>query len=341
MKTVKAAFIGLGSVNRNLLQILSDKSEILRKQYGLRFSIVCVADSTGVAVDTDGFDAAAICAHKKRGKSVKALQGFEKNALVKDVLKNLDYDILFEASPVNLKTGGPALALCEATLSRGLSVVLANKGPIVVAYKKLHQLARTNGAELRYSATVCGGLPILSIGTRDMICGQVEKLSGVFNATSNFILESMVAGRTYAAALKEAQERGVAEADPSLDVDGKDTAFKLLIIANTIMGANISLSDIEITGITGITEVMLKKEEKKGNTIKLLAQYENGKYTVKPTILKQSEFLAQCNGWEMGVEIHSDIYGIGYYKLWEREPIPTAASMMRDAVNIFAEIGVE
>ena len=87
MKTVKAAFIGLGSVNRNLLQILSDKSEILRKQYGLRFSIVCVADSTGVAVDTDGFDAAAICAIKNAVKVLKHCRGSKKTRLLRMFLK--------------------------------------------------------------------------------------------------------------------------------------------------------------------------------------------------------------------------------------------------------------
>ena len=114
------------------------------------------------------------------------------------------------------------------------------------------------------------------------------------------------------------------------------SSFKLLIIVNSVLKIDISLDDIEVEGISAITPRMLRTEYEADNTIKLVATAENGVYTVKPTVIARESFLGSCDGWEMGVEIHSDIYGISYHKLYEKEPIPTAASMMRDAVNIYS-----
>lgn len=332
---IKTAMIGLGSVNQNLLNILADKRDRLRRDYNLEFVIVAVADSSGVAVKADGLDPLAVKAHKMAGKSVSSLEGYAPSASVLDILDVTDCDLLFEASPVDLKSGGVGLSICRKALLMGTSVVLANKAPIVLAFKELHQLADEGRASLKYSATVCGGLPVLNIGKRDLIAGDILKLQGVFNGTSNFILDSMADDHGFDAALREAQDIGAAEADPSLDIGGWDTANKLLIIANSIMGADITLEDITVEGIEGIDPDMLVQEKRRGNAVKLVASAEDGVFSVGPKVLPQSDFLSQCTGWEMAVEIHTDIYGIGYYKLWEREPIPTAGSMLRDALHIF------
>ena len=334
---MKVALIGLGNVNRNLLNILVLKKERLLQEHGVEFQIVLIADSSGVASNAEGYDPATVLAAKEAGTPVLDMAGALPGQSVTEVLSNTACDLVFEASPVDLKTGGPGLAVARAALSNGMSVVLANKGPIVLAFEELHQLAAEKGVGLKYSATVCGGLPILNIGTRDMITADITKLRGIFNSTSNFILDEMAEGRSYDDALAETQRRGIAEADPSLDVGGWDTANKLLLIVNTILGANITLKDIDVTGVTDITPEYLRTEKDKGNVVKLVASAEGGNYSVSPMALPETDFLAHCSGWEMGVEMHTDIYGINYHKLWEREPTPTAASMLRDAVHIFAE----
>lgn len=336
---INAALMGLGSVNRNLLTILADKAAVLRRDHGIGFRIVLVADSKGVAVDPDGFDPADLAARKAAGGSTADLAGYRGAVPVESLLAAADVELVFEASPVDLRTGGPGLALTRAALGQGISVVLANKGPVVLAFRELHETAARTGAGLKYSATVCGGLPVLNIGRRDMIAGEILRLRGVFNATTNFILDQMAAGAAYGDALAEAQRRGIAEADPSLDVEGWDTANKLLIIANSLLGAGISLADIEVTGIAGVTAERIAAEAARGNVIRLVASAEAGRYAVAPAALPAADFLAQCKGWEMAVEMHTDIYGITYHKLWEREPTPTAASMLRDAVHIFAVPG--
>ena len=148
----------------------------------------------------------------------------------------------------------------------------------------------------------------------------------------------METGTSFEAALAEAQERGIAEADPTLDINGWDTANKLVIIANSILGIDAKLSDITVKGIGEITAAQLQGKLQQGQTIKLVAcalKTAHGyRLSVSPTTLEQSDFLAGCNGWEMGIEIETDIYGTLYHKIWEDSPIPTAAAMLRDAINL-------
>lgn len=340
VRTIDTALIGLGNVNRNFLRILEMKQTELARRYGLAFRIVGVADSSGVAVNPDGFDPATTRQAKEVGHPVRDLPGFVAGASPADVLSTLACDLVLEASPVNLTTGEPGLGVARAALKRGIPVVLANKGPLVLAYRELHELAAATGAGLAFSATVCGALPVINIGRRDLIAAEIQALRGIFNATTNFILAEMATGRSYADALAEAQRRGIAETDPTLDVEGWDTANKLVIVANSVLGMDATLADVSVTGITGVTAAHLEAEEASGSTIKLLATAEKrgADYTlaVKPTVVASDSFLGQCNGWEMGIEIQSDLYGRMYHKIWEREPLPTAAAMLRDAVNLLA-----
>ena len=336
-RLIRTTLVGLGNVNRNLLTILASKKVRLLEEYGLEFRIVCVADSSGVALNSLGYDPELLCQEKAAGKQVREMSGYSGSLRVTDVIEDQTCDLVMEASPVNLEHGDPGLTITRAALGNGISVVLANKGPLVLAFQELRQLARENLCGLRYSATVCGGLPVINIGQRDMVAADIELLRGIFNSTCNFILDEMATGRSYDDALLEAQRRGIAEADPALDVEGWDTANKLSIIANSILGMSVTLDDIQVTGITELTQEFIIAEKARGRRVKLVAQAKDGKLTVGPICLPESDFLAHCDGWEMGVEIHSDIYGKMYHKLWEREPIPTAASMLRDAVNIFGD----
>jgi homoserine dehydrogenase len=246
--------------------------------------------------------------------------------------------MLLEASPLDLDTGEPGVSNCRTALDHGLHLVLANKGPLVLAHEALDRLATDAGVGMLYSATFCGGLPVLNIVRRDMVCGQVLSFRGIFNGTTNFILDEMLGGRAYADALREAQERGIAEADPSLDVGGWDTASKLVIAANSIRDSMITLSDVEVRGIEDVQAEQLQQCRRDGQALKLVATAERTDaqwtFRVEPTPVPVASFLGGCTGWEMAVEIESDIYGRTFHKLWEREPVPTAASMLRDAVHL-------
>lgn len=338
-KVIATAMLGLGNVNRNFLKILEMKADQLFTQYGLTFRIVCVADSSGVAINANVFDPAQLRQFKETGGRIRQLTEFLPNRTAVDALAMVPCDLVLEASPVDLKTGEPGLSVTRAALQRGISVVLANKGPLVLAFRELHELAAASGAGLAFSATVCGALPVINIGQRDLIAAEITLLRGIFNSTSNFILEEMTQGRSYADALVEAQQRGIAETDPSLDVEGWDTANKLVIIANSFLGSHARLADVTVEGITQISSTQLQAALAADSNIKLVASAQKTvdgyRLAVAPAILPKRDFLAGCSGWEMGIEIHSDLYGKQFYKLWEREPLPTAAAMLRDAVNLF------
>jgi len=343
-RIITTALIGLGNVNRSFLTLLETKADLLASQYSLAFRIVGVADSSGVATNQAGFDPVQLRQFKENGGRVQQLAEFLPNCTPADLLADLTCDLVLEASPVDLRTGEPGLGATRAALRRGISVVLANKGPLVLAFGELHQLAAASGAGLAFSATVCGALPVINIGRRDLIAAKISRLQGIFNSTSNFILEEMVQGRPYAEALAEAQRRGIAETDPTLDVEGWDTANKLVIIANSFLGIDATLADVTVQGITAITPAELYTAVAENQTIKLVATAQaNGdsyQLSVAPTRLPNTDFLAGCQGWEMGVEIETDIYGTMRYKIDERSALPTAAAMLRDAVNLFTRVGV-
>jgi homoserine dehydrogenase len=332
--------MGLGNVNRNFLRILEMKAGRLAAQYGLAFRVVAVADSSGVAVNAAGFDPGATRQAKEAGVRVADLPGHQPGATPGELAATLAYDLLLEASPVDLQHGEPGLGVTRAALRRGRAVVLANKAPLALAFGELHDLAATHGGRLSYSATVCGALPVINIGQRDLVAADVRHLRGIFNSTSNFVLSEMAAGRAYTEALAEAQRRGIAETDPSLDVEGWDTANKLVIIANSFLGVRVTLADVAVTGITQLMPEELAAAAAQGAVIKLVASAtadgsDGYRLAVRPETLPAADFLATCGGWEMGIEIRSDLYGLMFHKIWEREPLPTAAAMLRDAVNLW------
>ncbi len=310
----------------------------MARDYGLRFEILAVADSSGSATREGGFDLESLLAAKSAGGAVRDLEDGRAETGLAAVLPDLGCDLVFEASPLNLETGGVGLEIARAAFERGVSVVLANKGPLVVAFAELEELAHQNQAGLAYSATVCGGLPVLAVGRRDLIAGEIRSLRGIFNSTSNFVLESLSRGASLERAVGEARRRGIAEADPSLDLGGWDTAAKLTIVANSLLDAGIGLDQVEVTGLEDLDPELPAREAANGRAVRLMAEAADGRYRVEPQVLPLTDFLGACAGWEMGVELETDIYGVLSLKLWEREPVPTAAAMMRDAVQLFGPV---
>ncbi len=338
--TIPCALIGLGHVGRSFLRILETKAPGLAERYGLVLRPTLVADSSGVALRPQGFEPGTLRAHKEAGGRVADLEEYLPNASAEELLESSGCRLLLDASPVNLETGEPGLPLVRRALSLGIPCVLANKAPLVLAFQELERLAREHAAGLAFSATVCGALPVINIGRRDLIAGEIALFQGILNSTTNFILTEMTLGRSYAEALAEAQRRGIAEADPTLDVEGWDAANKLVIVANAVLGYPARLEEVRVEGITGLTPEHLDMLSGEGKVIKLLAsaqRQEDGSYRlqVAPTELPLFSFLGGCAGWEMGVEFHSDLYGRMYHKIWERDPLPTAAAMLRDAVNLW------
>jgi homoserine dehydrogenase len=180
---------------------------------------------------------------------------------------------------------------------------------------------------------------VVNIGRRDLAGCEIRSVRGIFNSTSNSILAAMARGGSYAEALRQAQLDGIAEADPSLDVEGWDTANKLVIIANSILHQPAALAEVTpVIGITTITPEDIRQGAVRGEVVKLVATAtrKDSGYTlsVKPEWLPEGDFLAGVSGWEMGIVFDTDIMGLQQFKVDERGPIPTAAAMLRDVINV-------
>jgi homoserine dehydrogenase len=258
-----------------------------------------------------------------------------------ELVRQVQADVLCEASPVNLGDGEPGMSCMRAAMDKGMHVVTPNKGPLVLAYPGLTALARERGVELRFCGTVAGGLPAINMGQRDMAGATIYQLEALPNLTTSFILDKMSQGQSYAQALAEAQAQGCAEADPSLDVEGWDAANKLVILANSVLGVPATLDDVAVQGITGVTAADLERARTEGNVIKLVASAvrqaeEAYTLTVAPTPLPLAHPLARLSGQQMGIVYHTDIYGTISAAILEEEPVPSAATMLRDLLSIYA-----
>jgi homoserine dehydrogenase len=239
----------------------------------------------------------------------------------------------------NLKDGEPGVSIIREALARKMNVVTANKGPLVMAYQELFALARQNGVKLFHSATVCGGLPVVNLGHRDLGTCEITRFEGVVNGTTNHILDAIANGETFEGALKHMQDGGHAEADPSLDVDGWDAANKLVIVANACLDRPTKLADVRVEGIRNVTPEMLNQARENGQVIKLVAravkELGTWKLTVRPEYLDMSHPLAFIPGGYMGVLYETDINGEIFARIKEENPYPTAAAVLRDVVNLY------
>ena len=262
----KVTLLGFGTVGQGLAQALAEKKSYLEER-GLSFDLVAVADSRSQAVDAGGLDPMSLIDRKRSSGRVG-----DSPQSVLDMIREVDSDVVVEVTPGNPKNGEPALSHIREALRLSRHVVSANKMPLALHFAELKGMAQS-GVALRYSACVGGGIPMLETGTACRQAEEVMAIDGVLNATSNFILTKMQEeGSDYASALREAQSLGYAEADPSLDVDGFDAAAKLVILADHVMGRNLTLADVRpMLGIRDTSLQDIRRARSKGSFIRPLA----------------------------------------------------------------------
>lgn len=340
MRTVRFLLNGIGQVGRRFLEIVSEKRELLRERYGLELVLVGCADRGGVACDPSGLCLESILQQKRAGGSVGRLPGVgQANVAAETMVRTVPAELLIEASPANLQTGQPGLGCIEAALSRGMDVVTANKSPLALAFPRLAEISARSGGRMRFSATVGGGLPAVNLGRRDLAGAQIERLEAILNLTSHAILCRMEQGATFEQALAEMQAAGHAEADPRLDIDGWDAAEKLVILAWSVLGHPASLADVAVQGISGIDPDTLRRARSRGQAIRPLALAERTgqgyRLAVGPVALPEHHPLARLGPEQMGIVYHTDIAGVLAASIVETTPLPTAAAVLRDVLELY------
>lgn len=340
---IRLVLVGFGNVGQALAGILRDHAGRLERQYGVRFELVAVADIGGAVVSDAPLPPEGLLEAVRSTGTVATYPVLgEPGAPALEAIQRASADVLVEASPTNVVDGEPALTHIRAALERGMHVVTANKGPLVVAFDELRRLASTRGRRLFYGPATAAALPTVSVGTYELAGSQVQRIEGILNGTTNFILSKMRdEGVTYEEALVEAQRLGIAETDPTLDVEGYDTANKLLVLANSLMEGSLRLANVERTGITALTPAEVRSARDAGTSLKLVgaAYREHGELraVVKPVRLEKGHPLAAIDGSEKGVTFHTDLLGTITVTGGASGRIPAAAAILRDLLNLVRE----
>jgi homoserine dehydrogenase len=271
---MRLAIMGAGAVGRAVADLASD--------YG--HEVVAIADSSGAVIERGGVSVSDAF-------ETKAATGAIGSAAPAAVL-DADYDVLVEATPTTLGDAEPGFGNLAAALERDKHVVLANKGPIAERYDEVMTLAADSAGEVRFEATVGGAIP--AIATIEGVGpSRVTALRGVLNGTANFILTRMAKeGLSYEHVLAEAQDLGVAEADPSFDVEGTDAALKGTIVANVLDEGGYTLADATVEGITDLPTNALDLAAEDGRTIRLIVEVTPAGVKVGPRLVPEHDTLA-------------------------------------------------
>jgi homoserine dehydrogenase len=260
------ALLGFGNVGRAFVRYL----EATADERSVRLHVRAVADSSGGLFLNEDSTIERAIAHKESGRTLRELAPSEARRCADEFIRALPsagISILVESLPTNITNGQPALDLITAALAQGTDVVTVDKGPLVHGFDSLGAASQKGAAQLGYSGTTGVSVPQEVTGDR------VLEIRGVLNGTTNYILTEMQQHqRSFYEALATAQADGLAEPDPSLDLQGWDTASKILILANSLMSANARLAEVSRTGIGLQTESLIRVARDSGRVVRLVGR---------------------------------------------------------------------
>ena len=336
------ALIGFGNVARALARLLLRKEDLLKSQYDITFSFTGISTGRhGFAVNPDRLDINKALELVESGKSITSLSTFQVNNSL-EVIQHSSAHVMFENSPVNTQTGQPALDHLRSALELGMHAITANKGPVVYGYRELTGLAKSKGKTFGFESTVLGGSPVFSVFRETFPLAELSSFKGILNATTNIILSRMENGESYDDAVKYCQSIGVAETDPTNDVDGWDAAIKVAALITVLMDTPFTAQQVNPTGIRGITPEMIAKAKAEGKRYKLVCSAEKIGHQmsarVAPELVNASSPLYGMMNSSTGVSFRTDVLPDYSIIVSEREgmtggPIETAYGLFADFVN--------
>jgi homoserine dehydrogenase len=330
-RVVRIAFLGFGTVNRALHALLARRRDALVQEHGIE----CVV--TGVASRRLGWRAGM-------GLDPLAPAGVE-CAGVGEWLVASAPDVVFEAIALDPYAGQPALDYLCAALAHGAHAVSANKGPLVHGYRALSRLAAARGAGYRFESAVMDGAPVFSLARDCLPLAGLTAVRGVFTSTATVVLEAVERGLTIADGITEAQQLGIAEADPSYDVDGWDTAVKLCAVGNVLLGAELRPRDVVREGIAALTADAVRRAAAEGSPIRLVGEVERDasgavRARVAPRRCAPDGVLGVPRGATLVMHYEAEVFP-GGLTVSSRDPDPTttAYGMLADLVGLLGVLG--
>ena len=336
--------VGFGGVARRFVRLLREREDQLARECDLSARVVAVATARhGCLVDPGGIDAVRAADLVGAGKPLSELGTgagtVAANAL--EVIARTPGDgrtVMVETTVLDIQAGEPAVSHIRAAFERRQHVITANKGPIACAYRALRTEATWRGVEFFFEGTVLDGIPVFNLVRETLPVVRVTGFRGVVNTTANFALEAMEGGQELAQAIANMQRAGIAEADPSMDIDGWDAAAKAAALVNVLMDGDLRPADVRRTGIRGLSAAQVRDARAAGRRYKLVssAWMEGGgiRAEVSPEQLPAEDPLAQLRGLDNALLLKTDL--LGDIVITERDGTltETAFALLTDLVAV-------
>ena len=310
---LRLAVIGFGNVGQEFARLLLSKRDWLLRAKGLDVEVLAIATrNKGPLISKKSLDLEKALAEIKKG----SLRGYgpESTGLsVPEIIESCDADVMVELTTLEVKSGQPAIDHIKSAMDVGMDVITANKGPLAFAYEDLRDRARSRGVHFRFEGTVMDGTPIFSLVERTLPGCQVVGLEGIVNSTTNYILTEMSKGKPLNEAVREAQRKGIAEADPSLDIDGWDAAAKITALANVLMDAGLDPTKVHRRGIREVTSTTIAEAAGQDKKVKLIARAkgagESVRLEVGPELVGPDSPFWSVEGTSSALTIRTDLMG--------------------------------
>lgn len=315
MAQYNIALIGFGGVNRALAQLVAERNDRWQAELGFGLNIVAVTDlHLGSVISANGIDARMLVETKFEKGGFARLSGGSAEADNETVIRETPADIIVEATFTNAVTGEPAVSHCRWALESGKHVVTTNKGPVALAARELEALARSRNVCFEYEGAVMSGTPVIRMARTTLAGAGLTGFEGILNGTSNFVLGRMEAGLGFSEAVVQAQALGYAEADPTADVEGHDVRLKVVILANELLGANLTPADVFCEGISALGSEDIAAaagEEARWKLVGTAARTQDGriKASVAPRRFPLDHPLAGVNGATNAISFATELLG--------------------------------
>jgi homoserine dehydrogenase len=325
--------IGFGVVGQSLVKLLLSHSTDLYNEYGIKPKVVACADHGGIVTCNQGLDLERLLNVKKKKNSVKQYGSSIEPTGIMDIVENMDAEVVIELTPTNIITGEPGRSHIITAMKSGKNVITVNKGPLALEFPSLMELAKYNRIAFKFSGTVGGGTPILEFAKRCLNGDRILSFEGILNGTTNYILSKMYEGLNFSEALIDASEKGYAEKDPTLDIDGYDAVAKLVIASNFVMNLKSTMDDVQRTGIREVQATQVDNERKKGNAVKLIATCDGKKLVVGPKPVSIKDPIC-VNGTLNAITFRCQHSGQQTIIGKGAGGLETASSILRDLIDI-------
>jgi homoserine dehydrogenase len=338
MKSQKIALLGFGNVGQAFVRLLQRKRDLLIHEHGLQVTITGIATARhGVAIDPHGIDAEQALELLSRGGRLDALTTLPQVTDHIQFIRSCQAEVLFENTPVNYASGQPAVDYLRLALQQGMHAITANKGPVVHAYQELTSLAKAHGRKFYFESAVMDGAPIFSLFRESLPAASLHGFSGILNSTTNLVLARMENGDSFDQAVAYAQSIGIAETDPSGDIDGWDASVKVAALVTVLMGIPLKPDQVERTGIRSLTQEDIHLAMQQGKRWKLVCTARRSGEAVSarvaPEMVGSDSPLYGVNGTSSVVTFETDV--LPQLSIVEGNPGPetTAYGLLADFIN--------